>query len=392
MRLKFGMVGGGNGGNIGNSHRIGAQMDSLAVLSAGCLTRNHEQNRIDCEKWGIPADRVYDDYKQMAEEESKREDCIDFVTVVTPDNTHYDIVKCFLEHGINVVCEKPFTKNIAQAEELKKIAAQNNCEVGITYTYAHYPVLRQCRRMIRDGEIGKLIDIVVEYPEQYMIESLKGDGDGMEFAKWAGDPKFAGNSNVSASLGTHLYYMITSMTGLKMTSVLSDFGYYPDGAPLETVNRFMFRLENGLKGLGWTSNVAIGHDCTMEIKIFGDDGAIEWSHGDPTRLKVTKLNGTIQYYCANKEYLCDESRNASRLPAGHPEGFHHAFANIYREFCRHITDKKNGVIKDGTEYFYPKIEDGINGVRFINACVASNKNGNTWVGLDRITDGDARIV
>ena len=154
------MVGGGNGGNIGNSHRIGAQMDALAVLTAGCLTRNKEQNRIDCEAWGIPTDRAYDDYREMAEKESKRDDGIDFVTVVTPDNSHYDIVKCFLEHGINVVCEKPFTRNIAQAEELREIAKRNGCEVCVTYTYAHYPILRQCRKMIESGEIGKLVDVL----------------------------------------------------------------------------------------------------------------------------------------------------------------------------------------------------------------------------------------
>lgn len=391
MRLKFGMIGGGNGGNIGNSHRIAAQMDALAVLSAGCLTRNYKRNIQDCEKWGIPADRAYVDYKEMAEKESQREDCIDFVTVVTPDNSHYEIVKCFLEHGINVVCEKPFTRSIPQAEELKKIAEENGCEVCITYTYAHYPILRQCRKMVESGEIGKLVDMVVEYPEQWMIEALGGEG-GMEFASWAGDPKVVGNANVTATMGVHLFYMITSMTGLKMKSVLSDFGYYPDDAPLENVNRFFFKLENGLKGLGWTSNMAIGHDCSLEIQIFGDKGSIAWSHNDPTRLKVVKLNGTIEYYCANKDYLCAESRNASRLPAGHPEGFHHAFGNIYNAFCNKLIDKKKGILKNESEYFYPHIEDGIAGVRFINSCVASYKRGNVWVDLDLVTDEDAKII
>ena len=390
MRLSFGMVGGGNGGNIGNSHRIAAQMDALAVLSAGCLTRNSEQNKKDCESWGIPEDRVYADYREMAEKESKREDCIDFVIVVTPDKSHYEIVKCFLEHGINVVCEKPFTRNIKQAEELKKIAEENNCEVCITYTYAHYPILRQCRKMIETGEIGKLVDMVVEYPEQWMIESLSGEG-GMEFAKWAGDPKAVGNANVTATMGIHLFYMITSMTGSNIKSVLSDFGYYPDDAPLENVNRFFFRLESGLKGLGWTSNMAIGNDCAMAIKIYGSKGAIEWAHDDPTRIRVTMLNGTIQYYCANKDYLCEESRNASRLPAGHPEGFHHAFANIYREYCRKLIDKKNGIEKEDSEYFYPHIDDGINGVRFVDACVASYKKGSVWTDLATVTDEDATI-
>ena len=391
MKLKFGMVGGGNGGNIGNSHRIAAQMDALAVLCAGCLTRNHEQNIKDGINWGIPEDRIYKDYREMAEKESARDDCIDFAVVVTPNKTHYEIVKCFLEHGINVVCEKPFTMNIAQAEELKEIAERKNCDVCITYTYAHYPVLRQCRKMVETGELGNIIDVVVEYPEQWMIESLIGE-DGIEFAKWAGDPKIAGNSNVTATMGVHLYYLITSMTGMKVKSVLSDFSFYPAGAKLENINRFMFRLENGVKGFGWTSNVAIGYDCCVSFKIFGDKGSVAWTHEDPAKLRVAKLNGAEEYYWANRCYLCEESKKASRLPAGQPEGFYNAFGNIYREYCRRLADKKSGVNKADSEYFYPHIDDGINGVRFVNACVSSYKKGSMWVDLDKVTDKDAEII
>ena len=375
-KLRFGMVGGGNGGNIGNSHRIGAQMDALAVLSAGCLTRNAEQNKADCERWGIPADRVYSNYKEMAEKESQRDDCIDFVTVVTPDNSHYDIVKCFLEHGINVVCEKPFTRNIAQAEELREIAKRNGCEVCVTYTYAHYPILRQCRKMIESGEIGKLVDMVVEYPEQWMIEALCGEGDGMEFAKWAGDPKKVGNSNVSATMGTHLYYMIVSMTGLKMESVLADFGHYPDDAPLENVNRFMFKLENGLRGLGWTSNIAIGHDCSMVLRIYGDKGSIEWSHLRPWELKYTKVNKPPQIYTNSRDYLYPAAKELSRLPSGHWEAHYEAFGNIYRGFCMNLLAKKNGT--DPGTFTFPDINDGIRGIEFIDACCESNENNNRW--------------
>lgn len=176
-----------------------------------------------------------------------------------------------------------------------------------------------------------------------------------------------------------------------MESVLADFGYYPSDAELETMTRFIFRLSNGAKGMGWSSNVAIGYDCTLIMRIFGDKGSITWSHDDPTRLRVAKLNSPIEIYNANKDYLCEESRNASRLPAGHPEGFHHAFANLYREFIRHLSDKKQGIIKDPSEYFYPKADEGVNGVRFVNACVASNKNGNVWIDLDKVTDEEAQI-
>lgn len=391
MALRFGMVGGGNGGNIGNSHRIGAQMDAMAVLCAGCLTRNAQQNKIDCKNWGITdPDRMYDNYREMAEKESKRADCIDFVAIVTPNKTHYEMAKCFLEHGINVVCEKPFTMDIRQAQELKEIAKEHDCEMCITYTYAHYPILRHCRHLIESGEIGEIIDMMMEYPEQWMIESLSGEG-GMEFAKWASDPKIAGNSNVTATMGVHLYYLITSMTGQPIKRVASDFGFYPKDAKLETVNRFFFELGNGAKGLGWTSNVAIGHDCSISLKIFGEKGAIEWTHNDPTRLRVTMLNGTVQYYNANKDYLYGESLKASRLPAGHPEGFYEAYGNIYHAFCQKLIDKRNGELQEESAYFYPHVEDGIGGVRFVNACVSSYKQRSAWVDLDTVTDEEAVV-
>lgn len=168
-KLRFGMVGGGNNGNIGNSHRLGATMDNLANLVAGSFTRNSGQNRTDGETWGVDQDRVYDSYQEMAEIESKRQDKIDFVSVVTPNHLHYSITKCFLEHDINVVCEKPFTLNLGEAEELQAIAAQRGLEICVTYTYAHYPILRECKKLIESGRIGKILNIVAEYPQDWMI-------------------------------------------------------------------------------------------------------------------------------------------------------------------------------------------------------------------------------
>ena len=381
-KLRFGMIGGGNGGNIGNSHRRGAQMDSLAILSAGCFTRNPQRNKEDGLFWGVPEDRIYANYEEMAEKESQRADCIDFVSIVSPNMTHYPAAKCFLEHGINVVCEKPFTMRVEEAEELQALAAKKGLEVCITYTYAHYPIMRECRNLIASGAIGNIIDMVVEYPQDWMILGLANGAD--DYTKWIDDPALAGNSNATASTGTHMYYLIRSMTGLKMEKVLADFSYYPENANLETSSRFFFQLENGAHGMAWTSSVAIGHDCTINLKIYGDKGSIEWSHNDPTHLKVAYLNGPVQIFAANRNYLCEDSRNTSRIPAGHPEGFYEAFANIYRAFCTHLLDKLAGTCTDRNAYFYPHVEEGVNGVRFVNACVESNKRGNVWVGLEEV--------
>lgn len=383
-KLRFGMVGGGNGGNIGNSHRRGAAMDNLAVLSAGCFTRNMEQNLADGTFWGVSPDRIYATYQEMAEAEAEasRGDGIDFVSIVTPNKTHYSVAKCFLEHGINVVCEKPFTLEIEQAEELKALAEQKGLELCVTYTYAHYPIMRECRHLIQSGAIGRVIDVVAAYPQDWMILGLNSSEK--NFTSWISDPKVSGNSNVTAAMGVHLYYLIHSMTGLRLDRVLTDFSYYPEGTPLETTARILLGFEDGTHGLCWTSNVAVGHDCTIELKIFGEKGSIEWSHEDPTHLRVSMLRGTVQILSANRDYLCDESRAVSRIPAGHPEGFYEAFANIYQAFCQHLLDKKNGVCTDSQKYFYPRAQDGVDGVRFVQACVASQTRGNVWVGLSEV--------
>ncbi|MCD8349068.1 MAG: Gfo/Idh/MocA family oxidoreductase [Planctomycetaceae bacterium] len=378
-KLRFGMVGGGNGGNIGNSHRRGALMDSLAVLTAGSFTRDGERNRRDGERWGVPADRIYSDYAAMAEEEGRRPDGIDFVSIVTPNASHYPVAKCFLAHGINVVCEKPFTLSVPEAEELRRLAAEKNLEICVTYTYAHYPIMRECRHLVESGRIGRIIDIVAEYPQDWMILGLSKDAD--NFTKWIGDPATSGNSNVTAAMGVNLNYLITAMTGLELESVLAHFGYYPEDAPLETTARIFLRYKGGAGGLAWTSNVAIGHDCTIDLKLYGDKGSIRWSHEDPTRLTVSYLGGPVEILAANRDYLDEWSREASRLPAGHPEGFYEAFANIYREFCRHLLDKKNGAAGQSGDYFYPKARDGVDGVRFVHACVRSQQTGNAWTNV-----------
>ena len=388
-KLRMGMVGGGNGGNIGNSHRRGAAMDNLAVLTAGSFTRNQEQNKKDGTFWGVDEDRIYSSYQEMAEKESKREDGIDFVSIVTPNHTHYAITKCFLEHGIHVVCEKPMTKNVEEAEEIAALAAQKGLEVCVPYTYAHYPAIRECRSLIEEGRIGKIIDVAAEYPQDWMILGLNNDEE--DFTKWIGDPEYSGISNVTAAMGVHLYYLICAAAGLKIERVLADFGYYPENARLETISRVLLGFDNGAHGFAWTSNVAVGHDCSMYLKVYGEKGSIEWSHQDMTHLHVSILHEPVQIYSVNRSYMSDFSRQASRLPAGHPEGFYEAYANLYHSFCEKLLDRANGCLKDEGYYYFPHVKDGLNGVKYVQACVDSHKSGNVWVNLDAAADCEARL-
>lgn len=373
------MVGGGNGGNIGGAHRRGAMMDYLCDLVAGSFTRNAEQNQADGRCWGVSDDRIYANYEEMAEAESHRKDGIDFVSIVTPNNSHYPIAKCFLEHGINVICEKPMTLNVKEAEEIARIAKAKGLQVCIPYTYAHYPIIRECRHLIESGEIGEVIDVMAEYPQEWMIAGLASKED--NFTKWIGDPKYSGASNVTAGMGIHLFYLITAATGLSIEKVLADFSFFPKDAQLETTSRVVLCFDNGAHGLAWTSNVATGHDCTMQLKIFGEKGAIEWSHEDMTHLYVSHLNQPVQIHSANREYTSSFSREVCRIPAGHPEGFFEAYGNLYRAFCERLLDEANGCLKEESAYFYPHVGDGVAGVRYVQACVDSYQAGSKWVSL-----------
>lgn len=224
-KLNFGIVGGGVGGNIGKSHLRGALMDNQAVLVAGAFSRDQERNRVSGDLWGVSQDRVYPDYGTMAAAESQREDGIDFVIIVTPNHLHYPVAKVFLEHGIHVACEKPFTLTVAEAEELCTIAWEKDLAIAITYTYAHYPMIRQARSLIRDGAIGEVMEIVAEYPEDFQMLAQNQKPD--HFSNWFSDPAKAGESSVVGGMGIHAWYLLRAMTGLKEEKVIAQFGYYP---------------------------------------------------------------------------------------------------------------------------------------------------------------------
>jgi predicted dehydrogenase len=263
---------------------------------------------------------------------------------------------------------------VAEAEDLCRISEERNLELCITYTYAHYPMIRQARRLIQDGAIGELIDIIAEYPEDWQMLAQNKAPD--HFSNWFADPAKAGSSSVTSGMGIHVWYLIKAMTNLDLEQVIAQFGYYPKDARLESNARILTRYQGGVPGMIWTSSTAIGHDCTILIKIFGDKGAIEWDHDDPTHLRVALVDQPVQVMTCERAYLYDESRGMSRLPAGHPEGFYEAFANIYRAFCQHLLDKKSGNIRG--EYYYPKGIDGLEGMKFVDACVRSHADGNTW--------------
>lgn len=379
-KLRFGMIGGGNGAFIGDVHRHGALMDDLAVLVAGCFSRNREKSLETAEKWNITdPDRVYPNYEVMAEAESRREDGIDFVTIATPNDTHYPIAKCFLEHGIHIMCDKPLALTAEQGYELEALAKEKDLLFGVSYTYTGYAMTRQAREMIDNGEIGKITCIQGEYPQEWLAVSLVSDHS--EQATWRQDPKRSGESGCCADIGTHVECLISRMTGLHPTKVIARFDSIPADIPLETNAMVMCEFDGGVPGMIWTSQVAMGHETELTVRIFGDKGSIEWTHLRPWELRVTRINQPPQTYTTNRDYLYPAAKELCRLPSGHIEGFYEAFGNIYRGFCINLIAKKTG--GDPGTFRYPTVSDGVKGIEFVDACLESNRNNNVWVPVGR---------
>ena len=338
--------------------------------------KSGKKNAQAAEEWNVEdRSRVYANYKEMAEAESSRADGIDFVAITTPNDTHYDIARTFLEKGIHVICDKPVTSTVEQAKELKKLAEENNLCFAVTYSYHGYAMVRQAREMIEAGKIGEIVYVTTEYPQDWLLLGLRDEETRKKM--WRIDPERANGSLCTVDIGTHLESLIHAATGLEITKVLARFDNTVDGLPLETNSNVMLQLSNGASGNLWSSIVAIGHDADVRIRIYGTEGSLEWYHGKQGLLKFARLGEPVQYLAMNRDYNGEQSLGMSHLPAGHPEGYYEAFGNIYEAFCRDVIARKDGATEK--QYIYPDIEDGINGVRFVDACVESNANGNVWV-------------
>ena len=380
MALKFGMVGGGIGSYIGDHHYLGATMDNLAELAAGCFSRNPEKNRASAEKRLIKdMDRVYTSYQEMAEKESARPDGIDFVSILTPNNSHYEIAKCFIEHGISVMCDKPLANTIEQGEELVRLVEENNVQFGMTYTYTGFAAFRQGREMIKKGMIGDILYIRVEYPEDFGMNMVNDDGNLIETDAWRFDPKQVGASLATADIGTHAEQVIAQFTGLYIKHVIAKMDNYPKNLALDTNSTILLDFGGGISGEIWASIIASGHECGMKIYVIGTKGSLEWSNETPERLLYTPKGQPTQIYSSGtgRGYLEPVTRELARVASGHHEGYFETFANIYRSYMETMIAKKEG--RDPGPFTYPNVKDGLHGIRFVQACVESNRNGNVWV-------------
>lgn len=379
-KLRYGMVGGDLNAFIGGVHRHAIDFEGKAALVAGCFNPDAEANKACADFYGLDSERVYSDFREMAEKESLREDKIDFVSIVTPNFLHYQVAKVFIEKGINIVCEKPLCFNIGEAEELEQLAREKGVLFAITYTYSGYTMVKQAKKLIAEGFIGDIINVNAEYLQEWLIDDICADGESTtKLSVWRKDPKFTGISNCVGDIGTHIENTVAYMTGLKLKRVSATLDYYDQVLDLNA--NMLVEFDNGAHGVYCCSQVCIGHANGLVIRIFGTKGAIEWKQEAPDHLYVTKKGEGTQIYNRGMGYITGRAAELNRIPAGHPEGLIIAFANIYKTYINAVLKKVNGEVLEADDMDFPNVSQGVEGVKFIHKVIESGKNDSRWTNV-----------
>jgi predicted dehydrogenase len=375
--LTYGMIGGGQGAFIGDVHRKAIALDGGACLRAGCFSRARENTLATGRSLGLPEERLYGSFEEMADSEANRRDGIDFVVIVTPNANHHPAAKAFLTRGIHVVCDKPLTLEVDEAEELARLAKQKDLLFCVTYTYTGYPAVKHAREMIARGDIGAVRFVNAEYPQEWLSTPIEKDGH--KQAAWRADPGQTGKSNCVGDIGTHVENMIRTLTGLEIARLCARLDTFVDGRVLDDNASIMVDYRGGAKGLYWSSQIAVGCDNALRVRVFGDKGSIAWAQETPNYLTVARLGQPTAVLSRGRDAFYPRAQSYSRIPSGHPEGYFEAFANLYKTFTAALTKKKAGADLTAADLDFPGIEDGISGVRFIGRCVESSRRGAVWV-------------
>jgi len=381
-KLRMGLIGGGQGAFIGAVHMRAAVLDNRAALVAGALSSDAARSKASAAEFDIAPARAYGSYQEMAATEAKlpADQRVDFVSVATPNHTHFEIAKTFAEAGINVLCDKPMTFDLAQAEELAKIVQKSGVVFGVTHNYTGYPLVRQAREMIKNGELGEINAVRSTYIQGWLRTRLESDNQ--KQAAWRTDPKKSGIAGCFGDIGTHAYNLGRYMTGLLPDSISCHLKSFVEGRVLDDYGTAVIRFGNGALGTVTASQISHGRENDVRIEVDGTKGSLEWHQEDPNKL-IFRMNGKPHqiYTRAGGPYLSPLSASSSRLPAGHPEAFFEAFANVYTAVYDDIIKRASGEKVDAANSIYPNVADGVDGMNFITQCVASSKDNGAWVSL-----------
>jgi predicted dehydrogenase len=381
-KLRMGLVGGGQGAFIGRVHSIAATLDNRAVLVAGALSSDPAKAKASAPDYDIPVDRAYGSHKEMAEKEAKRPaaERIDFVSVATPNHTHFEIAKTFAEAGFNVVCDKPLTFDLAQAEELAKVVKRTGVVFAVTHNYTGYPLVRQARDMVKSGELGEINAIRAFYIQGWLRTRLETSDQ--KQAAWRTDPKRSGAAGCFGDIGTHAYNLARFITGLLPDQVACSLKTFEQGRALDDYGNAVIRYTNGALGTVTASQISHGRENDIWIEVDGTKAALEWHQEEPNTLIVRRNGKPLQLYTrAGGDYLGATASASTRLPSGHPEAFFEAFANIYTSAYDDMVKRANGQKFDNAGSLYPNVADGVDGMNFITQCVSSSKEGGIWKSL-----------
>ncbi len=367
-KLNWGMIGGGKGSQIGPAHRLGAQADGNFVLAAGALDHDADAGRAYAQELGVAPDRAYGNWQEMLAGEKGRDDRVDLVTVATPNSTHFEITKAFLEAGFNVLCEKPMTMTVEEGEEIVKIAAASGKTCAVNYCYSAYPMVREMREMVRTGQVGKVRLVVTSFSHGHHGDATDADNPRV---RWRYDPAMAGVSGQFADCGIHALHMASFIVGDEVEKLSADFASTIASRTLEDDAMVNFRMSGGTVGRLWTSSVAIGRQHGFDIQVFGETGGLRWASEQPNQVFYTPVGGRTQIMEKGEGSLSDEAARLSRVAIAHPEGFPLAVANIYVDLAATI----RGETRDGL----PTAEDGVRSMAAVHQAVASAKQNGAWV-------------
>ena len=373
--IRLGMVGGGRDAFIGAVHRICARLDGRYELVAGALSATPDKAQASGRDLGLAADRIYDDYKAMARREARLSAGIEAVAIVTPNHMHAPVALEFLRRKIHVICDKPLTSTLPDAKKLAKAAKQANALFVLTHNYTGYPLIRQAQQMIAAGELGKLRVVHAEYPQGWLADKLEDSGH--KQATWRVDPARAGAGGSIGDIGTHAYNLLRFVTGLELDSLCADLSCFGAGREVDDNANVLLRFVGGATGMLWSSQVAVGNENSLRLRVYGTKGGLSWEQEHPNQLWFTPQGEATRLISRGNVGANDAANRVTRIPPGHPEGYLEAFATIYREAADAITAFRQGG-QPAPEVTYPGIADGVEGMAFVTACVSSSKRGGRW--------------
>ena len=375
------MVGGGLTSFIGPVHRKAAGIDGEIELVCGAFSIFPQESKETGGMLHLDAKRVYATYQEMFEKERDMppEKRMDFVSIVTPNHVHYGPSKMALENGFHVIVEKPIAFSLEEAKSLQRLVSKTGLVLGLTHTYTGYPLVKHARQMVASGQLGKIRKVYVEYPQGWLSTLLEGTGNLQ--ASWRTDPKQSGMGGAIGDIGTHAANLAEYITGSNITEICAMLNTVVKGRKIDDDASMLLRFDNGASGILMATQVAAGEENNLNIRVYGEKGGLEWKQQDPNTMIVKWLDRPMEVLRTGQAYLSDQAKSFTRTPAGHPEGYLEAFANIYRAFTRAVRDYKPGKKINAAKYDFPDVEDGVRGMNFVQTAVKSSLSNRKWTKL-----------